>query len=91
MIWRQRDDIQDDWDLGSMAKMLSVVLLPSIFLHSLYDAALKYDEFQFRLLALAAALVSFGLLAFLIERCRRESDQRRTSEMLRLQRLYQAG
>ena len=77
MIWRQRDSVQDDWDFVSMTKLLSVVLLPSIFLHSLYDAALKYEETEFRLLALAAALISFGMLAFLLERCRRESDQRR--------------
>jgi RsiW-degrading membrane proteinase PrsW (M82 family)/phage FluMu protein Com len=68
-MYRRREMIQHDQDWSDFLTSMIVVLWALILLHGLYDTLLKRELNAW---ALLVALLSFGWLAFVIEKSRRE-------------------
>jgi RsiW-degrading membrane proteinase PrsW (M82 family) len=71
MVFRRQDFFRGEMHvLEWLGRTLQVVIVPMV-LHGLYDTLLKQDHEAW---ALAIALISFGWLAFQIEKARRDFD-----------------
>ena len=66
MLFRNAEVVEGDWEWIPWLVRMSWVIFPAMFLHGLYDTLLTRDQ---EILALLTAFASFGLFAFLIERC----------------------
>jgi RsiW-degrading membrane proteinase PrsW (M82 family) len=64
LLFKARGQIESSEGIGGMLFTTAIIAMPSIVLHGLYDTLLKKD---YKLYALAVALVSFLYLACLIE------------------------
>ena len=71
-IWRRRDWLENEFDLGAYATSLAWVLGVPIVLHGLYDTFLK-REMQWA--ALLTAVVSFLWMVVIVERTRAQQDE----------------